>query len=217
MPTHKEIWTTLSAIDVSGKVDKKGNLSYLSWAWAWSELMKHYPDASYVFEPPVTYPDNSVEVWVRLSIGECSRAMWLPVMDHRNNSVINPTSRQVSDTRMRCLTKCMAMFGLGHYIYAGEDLPDPEVAAEAARIKAESEASEYAAACDKLADSIQAVKDGIASGDISAAAEAWFELDNDEKASIWKAPTKGGCFTVEERKIIKSAEFRESYYGKQEQ
>jgi len=50
--------------------------------------------------------------------------MWLPVMDNRNNPIKNPNSRQVSDTTMRCLVKCLALFGLGHYIYAGEDLPD---------------------------------------------------------------------------------------------
>ena len=49
--------------------------------------------------------------------------MWLPVMDNRNNSIANPSSRQVSDTKMRCLVKCFALYGLGHYIYAGEDIP----------------------------------------------------------------------------------------------
>ena len=49
--------------------------------------------------------------------------MWLPVMDNRNNAISNPTSRQISDAKMRCLVKCIAMFGLGHYIFAGEDLP----------------------------------------------------------------------------------------------
>jgi hypothetical protein len=49
--------------------------------------------------------------------------MWLPVMDYKNKAIPNPDARAVSDTRMRCLTKCLAMYGLGHYIYAGEDLP----------------------------------------------------------------------------------------------
>ena len=49
--------------------------------------------------------------------------MWLPVMDYKNNAIVSPDTRAVSDTRMRCLTKCLAMYGLGHYIYAGEDLP----------------------------------------------------------------------------------------------
>ena len=49
--------------------------------------------------------------------------MWLPVMDYKNKAIVSPDTRAVSDTRMRCLTKCLAMYGLGHYIYAGEDLP----------------------------------------------------------------------------------------------
>ena len=49
--------------------------------------------------------------------------MWLPVMDYKNKAIVTPDTRAVSDTRMRCLTKCLAMYGLGHYIYAGEDLP----------------------------------------------------------------------------------------------
>ena len=117
------VWTTLSAIDVSKHIEKKGNLSYLSWAYAWGTLMKHYPDASYCYFEPNIAPDGSVEVEVELTIEGITRRMWLPVMDNRNNSIISPTSRQVSDTRMRCLVKCIAMFGLGHYIYAGEDLP----------------------------------------------------------------------------------------------
>tara|TARA_R110000824_G_scaffold158571_1_gene332562 strand:- start:90 stop:419 length:330 start_codon:yes stop_codon:yes gene_type:complete len=49
--------------------------------------------------------------------------MWLPVMDNRNKSIANPSSRDISDARMRCLVKAIAMHGLGAYIYAGEDLP----------------------------------------------------------------------------------------------
>jgi hypothetical protein len=59
-------------------------------------------------------------------IGQCHRMMWLPVMDHRNNAIKNPDARKISDTKMRCLVKCLAMFGLGHYIYAGEDVPSTE-------------------------------------------------------------------------------------------
>jgi hypothetical protein len=116
-------WETLSAIDCSAKVEKKGNLSYLSWAWAWAEVMGHYPTATYEFQPPVFFNDGSCEVWVAVTIEEISHSMWLPVMDNRNNAVMNPDSRKISDARMRCLTKCLAMFGLGHYIYAGEDIP----------------------------------------------------------------------------------------------
>ena len=117
------VWTTLSAIDVSKHIEKKGNLSYLSWAYAWGTLMQYYPEASYFYDEPNVDPNGTVEVEVELTIEGITRRMWLPVMDHRNKAIVNPTSRDVSDARMRCLVKCIAMFGLGHYIYAGEDLP----------------------------------------------------------------------------------------------
>ena len=123
----KQVWETLSAINVNSHIEKKGNLSYLSWAWAWDQLMAHYPDAMYEFDAPHFFADGSCEVWVTISITDGTesvfRRMWLPVMDNRNNAILNPDARKISDTRMRCLVKCLAMFGLGHYIYAGEDLP----------------------------------------------------------------------------------------------
>lgn len=120
------VWETLSKINCNDKVEKKGKLSYLSWAWAWAEIMKRYPNANYEFQQPVFFGDGSCEVWVSITIDDITRTMWLPVMDNRNNSVMNPSSRQISDARMRCLTKCLAMFGLGHYIYAGEDIPEAD-------------------------------------------------------------------------------------------
>jgi hypothetical protein len=59
--------------------------------------------------------------------------MWLPVMDFKNDAKVNPTSREVSDTRMRCLTKAIAMHGMGHYIYAGEELPEGQLTEEEAK------------------------------------------------------------------------------------
>lgn len=129
MTLAAEIWTTLSKINVNENIEKKGNLSYLSWTWAWSKLMEHFPDSYYHFED-YKLEDGTVEVTCILSIHKgdqsVSRHMWLPVMDHRNKAIINPDSRQVSDAKMRCLVKTMAMFGLGHYIYAGEDIPSAE-------------------------------------------------------------------------------------------
>jgi hypothetical protein len=116
-------WKTLSAIDCSKHVEKKGNLSYLSWAWAWQTLMEHYPDSTYTFSDPMTLCGETVEVSVSVSVKGITHTMWLPVMDNRNKSIVNPTSRDISDARMRCLVKCIAMFGLGIYLYAGEDLP----------------------------------------------------------------------------------------------
>lgn len=121
------VWNTLSKIDVNKYVEKKGNLSYLSWAWAWGTLCKHYPESTYEFSFEVL-GDGSVMTYVDLTIREGEkelvRKMWLPVMDNRNNAVMNPNARAISDTYMRCLVKAVAMCGLGHYIYAGDGMPE---------------------------------------------------------------------------------------------
>ena len=130
--TYKDVWDNLSKIDCSDKIEKKMNLSYLSWAWAWGVLQEHYPQAQYLFYqgesdvPYVQYPDGTAEVRCRVSIDNLTREMTLSVMDYKNNAVQNPNSRQVNDTKMRCLVKCLAMYGLGHYIYAGEDVPSAD-------------------------------------------------------------------------------------------
>jgi hypothetical protein len=134
------VWKTLSAIDCSKHVEKKGNLSYLSWAWAWQTLMEHYPEATYEYFDPTFLENGTVEVSVAVTVEGITHTMWLPVMDNRNKSIVNPTSRDISDARMRCLVKCVAMFGLGIYLYAGEDLPSsvkdaPINSAQAAQLK----------------------------------------------------------------------------------
>lgn len=124
-----EIWSALSSVNVNDHVERKNGFTYLSWAWAWGTLMSHYPDAKFSFDTfpdgseVFRFPDGSAEVRCVLTINGLSRRMWLPVMDHRNNAIKNPDARAVNDAKMRCLVKAMALFGLGHYIYAGEDLP----------------------------------------------------------------------------------------------
>jgi hypothetical protein len=125
------VFAKLSKIDVSKHIEKKGQLSYLSWAWAWGVLMEHYPESTYAFGDNEIHADGSVTVHCWLSVEHISRPMWLPVMDNRNKSIQNPTSRDISDAKMRCLVKAIAMHGLGHYIYAGEDLPKSESVGEA--------------------------------------------------------------------------------------
>lgn len=124
----KEIWKTLSAIDCSKHTKKVkagyAELTYLPWSSAWEIICQNYPEAEFEVLPEKAYGDT-LEVWVKLTIGGHSRVMWLPVMDNKNNSIANPTSRHVSDSRMRCLVKAAAMFGLGLYIYQGEELPKP--------------------------------------------------------------------------------------------
>jgi len=126
MSLAKEVWDTLSKVDVSDHVEKKQNLTYLSWAWAWGVMMEHYPDTEYRFEDRVL-SDGTMEVTAYVTITHCEkqvhRYMWLPVMDYKNKAVPNPDAFALNTAKMRCLTKCFAMFGLGHYIYAGEDVP----------------------------------------------------------------------------------------------
>jgi hypothetical protein len=124
---YKDIWQTLSAIDCTPHVEKKNGLTYLSWAWAWGTLMEHYPEATYSFDAPQVFPDSTQMVFCTVNIGECSRRMWLPVMDHRNKAIQNPDAFATNTAMMRCLVKCLALYGLGHYIYAGEDLPQAEL------------------------------------------------------------------------------------------
>ena len=141
MTNKKSVWATLSSIDCSDKVEQKGKLTYLSWAWAWQTLMENYPDSTYEYGCGSRLENETAEVNVSVTVEGVTHSMWLPVMDNRNKSIVNPTTRDISDARMRCLVKCIAMFGLGIYIYAGEDLPEStktmEVSADqAAEIKA---------------------------------------------------------------------------------
>ena len=126
----KDIYQALSGLDLSKHLEKKMGLTYLSWANAWDVMMQHYPTAQFSIEEPVRFDDGSMEVWTKVVIEGHERVMWLPVMDHRNQAIKNPSSRQVSDARMRCLVKNLAMFGLGLYVYQGEDLPRQEVKQE---------------------------------------------------------------------------------------
>lgn len=149
-----DIWNTLSKIDCSGHTEKKktgGNreLTYLSWTWAWAEVMKHYPQATYSIrewddKPWLDDPVAGVLVMTEVNIGGNFRKMWLPAMDGANNALKRepyaytvkgyngqPIEKKVAAVDMmainkaimRCLVKNLAMFGLGLNIYAGEDLP----------------------------------------------------------------------------------------------
>ena len=149
--TFASIWATLSKVDVSGRIEKKQNLSFLSWSWAWGTLMEHYPQAEYSFqEPAEAQRDGSVMVYCTVTIDGLSRQMWLPVMDFKNQAISNPDAVQVNKAKMRCLVKCLAMFGLGHYIYAGEDLPSAEADKAAEKIAKEREESIKPAKIEQL-------------------------------------------------------------------
>mgnify|MGYP003634997946 FL=1 len=117
------VWQKLSTIDVNQHTEKKGRFTYLSWTWAWATLMEHYPDSTYEFGENEIHSDGSVTTYCTVTVKGVSHTMWLAVMNMKNQAMLNPPSTEIANTKMRCLVKALAMFGLGHYIYAGESLP----------------------------------------------------------------------------------------------
>lgn len=123
----------LLKINVNDHTERKNGLTYLSWAWAWAEVLKIDPLATWapMFNGPhgsespwFQLPDGSMMVGVSVVIKGHAKQCMLPVMDHRNKAIKNPDAFAVNTALMRCLAKCIAMHGLGLYIYAGEDLPE---------------------------------------------------------------------------------------------
>lgn len=153
----KEIQNKLLSLNVNDRVEDKNGLSYLSWSWAWTELLKIYPEATYEIKKfgesqlPYVYDEKTgYMVFTTMTIQGITREMWLPVMDSANKAMLDHTYTykikkwnnntksydyiekevqiatmfDINKTIMRCLVKNIAMFGLGMYIYSGEDLPE---------------------------------------------------------------------------------------------
>ena len=161
----REKFQELYSLDVNKYVEKKNDLSYLSWSYAWAEFKKIYPDATYEVKKDAAgrcyFGDElfGYMVYTSVTAGGLTYEMWLPVMDGANKAMkaVDYTYKtrfgektceamtmfDVNKTVMRCLVKNLAMFGLGLYIYAGEDLPQ--------------DIREYACAdCGKAVDSAMA-------------------------------------------------------------
>lgn len=148
-----EKFNQLSSLNVNDKTEKKNGLTYLSWSNAWLEFKKVYPTATYnVVKNPQTGlpyfvdPAVGIMVFTEVEADGLEYSMWLPVMDGANKAmkteaytyqVWNKTTKQyenrkveaatmfdINKTIMRCLTKTLAMFGLGIYLYNGEDMPE---------------------------------------------------------------------------------------------
>lgn len=141
----KEKFAELYSLDVGDYIEKKQGLSYLTWSYAWAEFKKIYPDATYEVKKDEQgrcyFGDENIGymVYTTVTAGGLTYEMWLPVMDNANKSMkLNAYTYQtrngeksvdaismfdINKAVMRCLVKNLAMFGLGLYIYAGEDLP----------------------------------------------------------------------------------------------
>lgn len=132
----REIFERLNGINVNEHTEKKNGLTYLSWAWAWAEVKKVYPEATYTIYERMTeygevnYFTDGRTCWVKtgVTLNGVEHIEMLPVMDYRNKSipVEQVTSFDVNKSIQRSLTKACARHGLGLYIYAGEDLPEGE-------------------------------------------------------------------------------------------
>lgn len=123
----------LNGINVNEHAEQKNGLTYLSWAWAWAEVKKLHPDATYTIYEDMNgcfYHNDGKTCWVKtgVTVNGIEHIEYLPVMDHRNRSIPleNVTSFDVNKAVQRSLTKACARHGLGLYIYAGEDLPEGE-------------------------------------------------------------------------------------------
>ena len=132
--------------------------------------------------------------------------------EFRSTKGVNSTSA-LENAETSAVGRALAALGLGGGEYASADELAGAVQQQKAAEQRGARQQQHDEALAANRASVEAIKAGIAEGDISSAAESWFELDNEAKAALWLAPTKGGCFTTEERRIIQTSDFRESYYG----
>lgn len=216
MDEKKSVFTELFAVNVNEHTETKKSgsteLTYLSWPYAWAEVKKRYPGATYEIVKqenglPYVYDENTgYMVSTRVKIDGVSHEMWLPVMDGANKamkaapyqyktrfgdkSVEAATMFDVNKAIMRCLVKNLAMFGLGLYIYAGEDLPESEQPPAPEPVKADSPAVAVQVAKDMCATAMRAYKQrsGKSDKDINNAVREFIGKNyKDFTADDWRA------------------------------
>ena len=136
MSKETNVFRVLDKINVNEFTQKKGQFTYLSWAWAVRELLKVAPNSTweiheygdYTEARPYMETDSGCFVKVTLTVNDVPRTQIHPVLDHRNQTIKEPNAFQINTSIQRCLAKAIALHGLGLYIYAGEDLPEiPEL------------------------------------------------------------------------------------------
>lgn len=171
MKTYPEI----AAINVSGKTERKGNLTYLSWAWAVDQLLRLDPSATWEYKEPVYFKETLMVFCSVSAFGKTMTAQ-LPVMDHKNKAIPNPDAFAVNTAMQRCLAKAIALHGLGLYIYSGEDLPPDETDIPQTDLQREK----------IIRDAADMALEKFKGGDEVAAYEAISGItDNEEKMYLW--------------------------------
>lgn len=176
------IFEKLCEIDCSKYIEKKNGLSYLSWTYAWKEFKKVYSDAVYEIthwdgRPYLFDPDLGYMVETTITAGGETRSMWLPVMNSANKAMKNlpyqiktssgkvlnveaATMFDINTSIMRCLVKNIAMFGLGLYIYAGEDIPELSDVTKAEK-QAEEQTKKIQAMKDRIAELLNKIDPSV--------------------------------------------------------
>ena len=117
----------LRKIDVSKYIEKKGRFSYLSWSWAVDTLLQHDESAEWTYADPLTLPDGSMMVFCTVKAFGKEMTAQLPVIDFKNQAIKNPNAMQLNTAMQRCLAKAIALYGLGLFLFQGEDLPPHDV------------------------------------------------------------------------------------------
>jgi hypothetical protein len=134
--TYKKVYDTLSKINVNEHTAEKMGFTYISWSQAVRIFTENFPewslkwhgtaDANGVLRDVVYYEGGTASVTCSVTMpdgdgGELKKEMWLPVTDFKNQAISYPDSMAINTAKMRCLTKNLAMWGLGLYVYSGLD------------------------------------------------------------------------------------------------
>jgi hypothetical protein len=192
----------LAAVNVNAHIEKKNNLSYLSWAWAVDYMTRLDEGAEWEYRewdgrPFLTLPDGTCMVYCTVTFGGRKRTAHLPVMDYKNKPIINPDAFSINTTMQRALVKAIALHGLGLYIYAGEDLPKDEADKQEAKQETQKGAkiTPTAGAKDNISPEqrqkvdkiVSAVTDWLNSGSVEDAVltKENAGLDTDETVYFW--------------------------------
>ena len=151
MEKQKSVFDVLSSVDISKKIETKGNVKYMSWSYAWEILKMNYPTAKrIIYENPDTnlnyFTDgNTAYVKVGVEVEGIENIDYLPIMDFRNQSIRldKLTSMDVNKAIQRSTAKAIAMHGLGLQLWTGEDMPEMVTAKpNVAKKKVDSEKKE---------------------------------------------------------------------------
>ena len=182
----------LRSINVNPHIEKKGKLSYLSWAWAVDTLLQNDPTATWEYGEPKTF-GKTMMVFCTVEAFNKKMTAQLPILDFYNKAVENPDAMQVNTAMQRCLAKAIALHGIGLYIYAGEDIPQEDKEAKVELVKKPEAVTPLAGALDNFSAADKELLHGIAeevtflvkNDDVQAAKDSIADLTNDEQTAVW--------------------------------